>query len=904
MRLPEGIRRLFRLGVVRSQVSQDLDDELGFHFEEAVRDLVDRGLTESDARAEARARFGDERAYRRTLERIDEGRVRMTERSALVDAIVRTLWLALRRARRAPGFTASVVMILALGIGANAVMFEVVDRLLLSPPRHIIDAEEVRLLHSLRPSSNSLGRLFQGQIAASQRISYPAYQDFLAVDAFSDIAAYTTISEPTVDRGEAAHRAQVVGATANLFPLLGVRPVLGRFFPVEEDALAASPTAVLAHEYWDRRYGLDPGVLGRTIEVGDVSYTVVGIAPAGFTGAELGPVDVWIPISESISARNRANRRFFVVQTVARLAPGVTVEAAESEATARHRGGHTESIAAGRYDAQAEVVAAPIIAARGPNPMIEVQVARWLAGVSLVVLLIACFNVANLLLARLIQTRREIAVHLALGASRGRLIAELMTESLVLATMGAGAALLVARVLGNTVHGILLPHVALTDTGLEGRLLVFTLVAALATGFLSGLIPALQTGNPHLAEALKSAGKGTAGRRSRTRNTLLVGQVALSVVLLVGAGLFVQSLRTAQELDLGFDSQHIVVASLVFNETLAPTARLAIYERALEGIRRLPGVRGAGLTITVPFQSALGIGVRVPGRDSIPQYSGFSNKVGSGFFEAMGLTILQGRGFESADDTEGAPLIAVVSEDMARAVWPAGDALGACMVVVGPSGDSPCTEVVEIVENHRLRNLVENEPRFLYFLNQAHPALPMPPSTLMTGTTRAAKGLVDLIRDEAGAASTQVRFVNAVSMSDYIEPEMRSWRLGASMFTAFGFLALIVAGWGLYSVLAFDVALRQRELGIRSALGANVARIVRLVLSQAVLLVAVGVGIGLLASWAASRFVEPLLFQVSATDPPIYALVGVTLLLVAALAGSLPAWRATRVDPREALQAD
>ena len=226
------------------------------------------------------------------------------------------------------------------------------------------------------------------------------------------------------------------------------------------------------------------------------------------------------------------------------------------------------------------------------------------------------------------------------------------------------------------------------------------------------------------------------------------------------------------------------------------------------------------------------------------------------------------------------------------------------MVVVGPSGDSPCTEVVEIVENHRLRNLVENEPRFLYFLNQAHPALPMPPSTLMTGTTRAAKGLVDLIRDEAGAASTQVRFVNAVSMSDYIEPEMRSWRLGASMFTAFGFLALIVAGWGLYSVLAFDVALRQRELGIRSALGADVARIVRLVLSQAVLLVAVGVGIGLLASWAASRFVEPLLFQVSATDPPIYALVGVTLLLVAALAGSLPAWRATRVDPREALQAD
>ena len=247
--------------------------------------------------------------------------------------------------------------------------------------------------------------------------------------------------------------------------------------------------------------------------------------------------------------------------------------------------------------------------------------------------------------------------------------------------------------------------------------------------------------------------------------------------------------------------------------------------------------------------------------------------------------------------------MSVLTESMARAIWPAGDALGACMIV--GRADSPCTEVVGIVENHRLGRLVEDDPVFLYFLNEAHPAFPASRfMSLMVGTIGDADAWVDLIRDEAGAASTQIRFVNAVSMSGLVEPQMRSWKLGASMFTAFGLLALIVAAWGLYSVLAFDVALRQRELGIRSALGANVAKLVSLVLRQAVLFVVAGVGIGLFAAWAASRFVRPLLFQVSATDPMIYALVGVTLLLVAAFAGSLPAWRATRVDPREALQAE
>ncbi len=892
MRLPAGIRRLFRLGIVRPQVSRDLDDELAFHFEETVRDLVSRGLTEAEATHEAQSRFGDERAYRRALQQIDRGTVRVRERAEFLNVVARTLGLSLRRIRRAPGFTASVVTILALGIGANAVMFGVVDRLLLSPPQHIVDPDEVHLLHRRELRAD-------GEIRLRQNISYADYQTFSAVGAFTDVAAYRQAREQTVGRGEAVSRARVAGVSASLFPVLGVKPAFGRFFTAQEDILAPNPTAVLAHEYWERRYGSDPDVLGRTIDVGTRRLTIIGIAPTGFTGAELAPVDIWIPWSESVNVSSLRDLRFNAVRTVARVAPGATVETAEAEATARLPDGR---------DSTAEVVLAPIIAARGPEPTSEALVVRWLAGVSLVVLLIACFNVANLMLARSIWTRREIAVRVALGGSRIRLMGEQLTESVLLAAMGAGAALLVARVLGDTVHRILMPNVAFTDAALGGRLLGFTLLATLMTGLITGLIPALQAGKAELSDTLKAGGGAVAAGRSKTRSALLVGEVALSVVLLVGAGLFVRSIRTAQGLDLGFDSQNIVVVTLEFNEALERTERGAIYETALEGIRRLPGVLDAGLSSAVPFRSWGTSTFQVPGLDSIPKgQSGgpFRTNISSGYFEAMGLAILQGRGFEPTDDADEAPPVSVVSESMARAVWPAGDAIGGCMLFgSGDAAAGPCTEVVGIVENHPNTALVEDTPPFMYFLNLGHPSGVGPPATLMAGTSVEAEAIVDLIRDEVGAASTQIRFVNAVSMSDLVEPEMRSWKLGASVFTAFGFLALIVAGWGLYSVLAFDVALRQRELGIRSALGANVARLVRLVLGQAVLFVAAGVGIGLSASWAASRLVEPLLFQVSATDPAIYALVGVTLLLVAGIAGSLPAWRATRVDPREALQAD
>jgi predicted permease len=427
---------------------------------------------------------------------------------------------------------------------------------------------------------------------------------------------------------------------------------------------------------------------------------------------------------------------------------------------------------------------------------------------------------------------------------------------------------------------------------------------------IAGIVPAIQATRTDLSGSLKGDGPRGGRPPSRTRAGLLIGQAALSAVLLVGAGLFVKSLSHARDLDLGFDSRHVLVASLSWNEALPASERAAIYDDALARVRRIPGVRAAGLTYTVPFQSTISIGKpRVPGLDSVPSHPNggpYANKVGSGYFEAMDLQILQGRAFVSADDAEGAPPVAVLTQGMAQAIWPDGNALGACMIFDDDeSGEAaPCTAVVGIVENHRREEIVESDPHWLYFLNQPHPAFRGPPQGMMVGTTGDAAGLATTVQAELRGASTQIRFASARSLQGNVDPQLRSWTLGASMFSAFGLLALVVAAWGLYSVLAFEVATRRRELSIRSALGAGSPRLVRMVLLHALALVGAGVVLGVGTSLLAARWVGGLLFSVSPWDPSIYTIVAVTLLAVAMGAGVLPAWRATRADPKEALQAE
>ncbi len=447
---------------------------------------------------------------------------------------------------------------------------------------------------------------------------------------------------------------------------------------------------------------------------------------------------------------------------------------------------------------------------------------------------------------------------------------------------------------------------------LGARLLAFTALSTLVAGLLSGVLPAFQASKPDIVESLRAGGRGMTFRRSRTRAALLIGQAALSVVLLVGAGLFVRSLRQARTLDLGFDADRIAVVSIRWNERLPGAERRAIYDiydEALERVRRLPGVQDAGLTTTSPFGMRISLsGLRVPGQDSFPAHplgGPWANRVSSGYFEAMGLGLVQGRTLQPEDDREGAPPVTIITESLANAIWPTANPLGQCMLIPeSDDEDLPCTEVIGVVENHRLRDLVEEDPHFLYFLNQRHPGRIQPPQVIVARTSGEVSTHLASLRAEVQGTSSQIRFVEVLSLQDRVDPEFRSWTLGAVMFSMFGLLALVVAGCGLYSILAFDVAQRRHELGIRIALGASVDRLVRFVLRQAMVLVGLGIGIGLAVSRVAARYVDPMLFEVSASDLGIYLLVGVVLLLVAALAGSLPAWRATRVDPREALQAD
>ena len=906
MNLPRGVRPHDPVDGDRPDVSMDVDQELSFHFEQMIQALEAKGMDREEAEGEARRRFGDEDAYRRKIEKIDRRRMRMRRQRAVVETFVEHLAFSLRRIRRSPGFSAAVVVILALGIGANAVMFGVVDRLLLSPPQHVENPDQVRHIYL-----KNLG--FRGQGRTSRVMTYSDYVDFKSVGAFQSVAAYANPRQLTMGQGAEAEQVWAELATASLFPLLGVSAERGRFFTEEEAAVGGVPTIVLAHEFWARRFGEDPDILGRTLEIGQGSYTVIGVAPPGFTGAELDPVDVWLPLertqeNQASSFQWRDNRNYWFLWGVARLAPGVVDAAAQAEATAIHRGARAELIEQGQYDAEAEVIPASIISARGPTPSNETRVAGWLAGVSLIVLLIACFNVANLLLARAIHWRRETAVRAALGGSRSRILGQHLTESLILAGLGATAALGVARWGGDDVHQVLLPNVAFTDGGVGARLLLFLAVATVLTALFAGTVPALQASRTDTADALKTGGHGGIHGRSKTRVALLVAQAALSVILLVGAGLFVQSLQEARTQDLGFDATRVAVVQLQWNETLPGEERQAIFQEVLERAQALPTVQEAGLSLTIPFWSLFTLGdPRVPGMDSVPadplgrQYA--MNRVGAGYFEAMGLSILRGRPIQGSDEGEGAGPVAVVSNGMATAIWPETSAIGECMIL-GNDEDAPCTRVVGVVEDHNLQEVDEEHPQFTYFLNTGHPAALGPPQALMVRTTGPAEDQAAHLRSTLVEVSSQIRFADVWSLQSRVERQLRSWRLGASMFTIFGILALVVAACGLYSVLAFDVALRRPELGIRSALGAGVPRLVRSVLVRAVVMVGVGVVIGLGVALAAAGFVQPLLYRVSATNPAVYLGVAGAMLAVAAVAGSIPAWRASRVDPREALQAE
>jgi predicted permease len=775
-------------------------------------------------------------------------------------------------------------------------MFGVVDRLFFRPPAHVVNADRVKRLN-VTQSFPPFGT-FTGSVA-----SYPRFVDFRdQARSDSAIAAYAGTSF-SLGLGEDAQRIQGEMVTASFFPLLGVRPALGRFFTAEEDRVGAGAhVAILSEEFWARHFGSSPVVLGTTLSLGRIPYTVIGVAPSGFSGIDFRVPDVWVPLS--VAALEAEWPGVFECggcywfESLVRLRDGVTPAQAAAEGTAIYRSRIDQP-----SDTAATVSLGPVHRALGPNAGVEARLSLWLVAVCGIVLLIACANVANLLLARSVRRRREIALRVALGASRGQLIRSVYAESLLLSALGCGAAMLVALWAGPLLDAALLPGA--TATPLNLRLLAFGALAAVGTAILAGLAPAWQARVDHLSASLKSGAREGGTHRSHIRSALLVGQVSLTLVLLTGAGLFVTSLRHVQHLRLGFDADRVIAASVNLHPLgYKPADIRAVYDRMADRVRALPGVEEVSLTNgSSPFRTSWAIRLDVPGLDSLPQVKTggpYITAVSPTFFRTMGTAIRRGRAFTEADGA-GAQRVAIVNETMARLYWPGENPLGKCLKIGEPP--APCSLVVGVAENVR-KDEITDETVIQYYvpLAQANSLLGPPLFLLLARTRGPAEAAVAPVRRAVQTSAPNLPSPNIDPMPQMFADQLRPWQLGSLLLSLLGGLGLLLAAVGLYGVLSYTVSQRTRELGIRIALGAARRDLLHLVIRQGLRITLVGVAIGAIGAIVAGRAIASLLYEVSPHDPTVLTGVAVVLLGVASLASYFPARRATKVDPMVALR--
>lgn len=897
-------RRLFRFDRGADDVERDVKAELEFHLEMAAQELAATGMSPADARREAERRFGSIDRTREELAALGRSRAVHARRVEWGSAVAQDLRYALRGLRRRPGFTLGVMLTLGLGIGANATMFGIVDRLLFRPPAYLDDPRLVHRIYFIRT--------FDGVDRATSNTSYRRYQDIRgSVRSFSEIAGFWR-AELAVGTGEAAREVNVATVSPEFWRIFDAPPYQGRYFGSDEDRLpAGAPVAVLGYEYWQSAFG-GQDVVGSPIRIGQRDYTVIGIAPQGFHAVWMTPSAAFIPLSAGgaeLSAGGGPSfdgeYGFSWMELLVRRRAGVSAEAASADLTRAYLASYAAQRAERPQLEPPETVrpralATSILRERGPNQTTVAKVAMWLIGVSLIVLVIACANVGNLLLARALGRRREIAVRLALGVSRGRLLGQLLLESILLATLGGAAGLLLAQWGGELIRRTLLPEVSWSDSVFDLRVLAFTGLAALGAGVMAGLAPILQARRADVTGALKAGAREGTWQRSRTRSGLLVLQCGLSVVLLVGAALFVRSFRNVSEVRLGYEPDRILyVSTQLRGEAQSDEELDLLKERLRDGASGIPGVESASRTLTVPFFQSVDMPIFVAGIDSVDRLGIFTQQAASPqYFSTMGTRILRGRGITS-DDRRGAPPVMVVSAAMADALWPRADAIGKCVKVGADT--MPCATVVGVAEDIK-RESFTDDAGLLYYLPMAQ----YPPGAggLFVRTRGPAADQVETIRHGLQALMPGASYVNVIPLQELVAPNMRSWRLGATMFTAFGLLALLVATVGLYSVIAYNVSQRTHELGVRVALGARTSDIVRLVLGDALRLAVAAVLLGTAAVTYAGRWIEPLLFDTSSKDPLLFGAVGAALIAIAAAASFVPAMRASRVDPAAALRAE
>jgi predicted permease len=888
----------------RERLTSELDEELRFHQAMLERDQPP-GL--------ARLALGNATSHKE--------RARDLWSLGWVDDVLQDLRYAARGLRARPGFTLAVVLTLALGIGANAAIFSIVDRLLFRPPP--------MLAHPALTNRIYVAQSDRGREGVWPGMAYARYLDFTrSTTSFVRTAAFTT-QTLAVGVGDEAREMPVAAVSASFFGFFDAAPALGRYFTAREDAApTGTPVVVLSHVLWEVRFGGRSDALGASFQIGPTIYTVIGVAPAGFAGlSPTQPAAAYIPISTYAASSGFQGSpgdewwqtyHWNFAQMIAERKPGVAV----AEANADLNNAYRRSYAVQRDIspdippiklARPRTIVASVLAERGPNESKVGKVAALVAAMAVVVLLIACANVANLLLAGALRRRREIAVRLALGVSRARLIAQLLTESLLLGLLGGAAGLVVAQWGGALLRSSFLPNDSSTTVIGDPRTLIVAGAAALIAGLLTGLAPVWQSRRADLAHDLKAGAREGTGthHRARTRAVLLVVQGALSVVLLVGAGLFVRSLWHARDLRLGYDVDPVLALELNMRGVKLDSAHAVVLrQQVLDRAQSLPGVEHAALHISIPFwrtldgRNGIGVNLRVAGIDSVDRLGEFYlDAVTPDYFATMGTRILRGRGI-GKQDVANAPGAMVVSEAMAKVLWPGADPIGQCVRIITYSTtgkEALCTYVVGVAEDIKNESLSDDKG-YYYYLALAQ-FLPQQAGVFVRLHGDAA-AQAEAIRRSLQPLMPGASYVTVTPLADVIGSQMRSWKLGATMFVAFGALALLLAAVGLYSVIAYNVVQRTHELGVRIALGGQVGDVVALVVGQGLRLGVAGIVIGGMIAFSGARWLKPLLFQESARDPAVYAFVGAVLVAVAVMASYVPARRAARVDPNIALRAE
>ncbi len=830
------------------------------------------------------------------------------ERAPWWESFVQDLRYAARGLRAKPGFTIAVVLTLGLGIGANAAMFSIVDRLLFRAPPMLRDAATTHRVYTVTT--------YRGKEGANAGIAYARYKDFARTAAsFSRFAQFTT-RDIAVGAGAEAREMRVSAVSASFFEFFDAPPAIGRYFTAAEDSTpSGTPVVVLSYNYWQTEFGGRRDAIGATIRVGPLVYTVVGVSPAGFAGLSPDqPPVAYIPISSFADTQGfaMAGQNWWTTynwtwsNTLAQRKPGISIAAATADISNAYVRSYEKEVAGGKRTAPIEIakphaLIASVLSERGPNESSLAKVATWISGVALIVLLIACANVANLLLARALNRRREIAVRLALGVSRRRLLSQLLTESVLLAALGGLAGLIIAQAGGALLRAAFLPKAIAKSVVTDPRTLFFAALAALAAGVLTGLAPAFQLRSVNLTSDLKTGAREGTFHRSKLRVGLLLMQGALSVVLLVGAGLFVRSLNNVRGIRMGYDVDPILLVNLnMRGVVLDSAAKVLLRTKLLAAAKAVPGVENASRQTSVPFWSSWSEDLHVAGIDSVHKLGQFNlNGVSPEYFSTLGTHIVQGRGITEAD-VPPAPGAMVVSAGMAKRIWPSASPIGQCVKMGADT--TPCIYVVGVAEDIKAQKLDADDAYYYYVsYTQFHPD-----QGGLFVRTRAAHGILasETVRRALQKEMPGASYVTITPFADIVGGQTKSWELGASMFLTFGLLALLLAAIGLFSVISYNVAQRTHELGVRVALGAQMGDLIRLVVSEGVKLGALGVAIGAAIALAGARWMAPLLFRESPRDPVIFGVVAAVLLSVTVVASLIPARRAARVDPNRALRSD